>query len=53
MGGVRVPVPPERPFLDTFRGNLKETFFPDDPFRAVVRVLAARSGRAVLLLPVH
>ncbi|XP_062209958.1 sulfate transporter 3.1-like [Phragmites australis] len=34
---VRVPVPPARPFLDTFRGNLKETFFPDDPFRAVVR----------------
>jgi sulfate transporter 3 len=37
MGGARVAVPPERPFLDTFRGNLKETFFPDDPFRAVVR----------------
>ncbi|GJN30357.1 hypothetical protein PR202_gb18654 [Eleusine coracana subsp. coracana] len=35
--GARVPVPPARPFLDTFRGNLKETFFPDDPFRAVVR----------------
>ncbi|WOK95633.1 hypothetical protein Cni_G04340 [Canna indica] len=29
----RVPVPPSRPFLDTFRANLKETFFPDDPFR--------------------
>ncbi|KAG0460106.1 hypothetical protein HPP92_023234 [Vanilla planifolia] len=29
----RVPVPPARPFLDTFRANLKETFFPDDPFR--------------------
>ncbi|NP_001141114.1 sulfate transporter4 [Zea mays] len=36
-GSVRVPVPPARPFLDTFRGNLKETFFPDDPFRGVVR----------------
>ena len=36
-GAVRVPVPPARPFLDTFRGNLKETFFPDDPFRGVVR----------------
>nr|CAB3502936.1 unnamed protein product [Digitaria exilis] len=33
----RVPMPPARPFLDTFRGNLKETFFPDDPFRSVVR----------------
>ncbi|KAI4992877.1 hypothetical protein ZWY2020_007190 [Hordeum vulgare] len=33
----RVPVPEARPFLDTFRANLKETFFPDDPFRAVVR----------------
>ncbi|KAF8776071.1 hypothetical protein HU200_003910 [Digitaria exilis] len=30
-------MPPARPFLDTFRGNLKETFFPDDPFRSVVR----------------
>lgn len=29
----RVPVPPSRPFLDTFRANLKETFFPDDPLR--------------------
>ncbi|PKA48802.1 Sulfate transporter 3.1 [Apostasia shenzhenica] len=38
MGGAEcsphsVPVPPARPFLDTFRENLKETFFPDDPFR--------------------
>ncbi|WOK98504.1 hypothetical protein Cni_G07216 [Canna indica] len=29
----RVPVPPSRPFLHTFRANLKETFFPDDPLR--------------------
>lgn len=29
----RVPVPPSRPFLQTFRANLKETFFPDDPLR--------------------
>ncbi|XP_042417397.1 sulfate transporter 3.1-like [Zingiber officinale] len=29
----RVPVPPGRPFLDTFKANLKETFFPDDPLR--------------------
>ncbi|KAG6493167.1 hypothetical protein ZIOFF_048144 [Zingiber officinale] len=29
----RVPVPPARPFLDTFKANLKETFFPDDPLR--------------------
>lgn len=27
----RVPVPPSKPFLETFRTNLKETFFPDDP----------------------
>ncbi|KAH0466723.1 hypothetical protein IEQ34_003961 [Dendrobium chrysotoxum] len=37
MAGVevahRVPVPTPRPFLDTFCSNLKETFFPDDPFR--------------------
>ncbi|XP_042450975.1 sulfate transporter 3.1-like [Zingiber officinale] len=30
---IRVPVPPARPFLDTFKANLKETFFPDDPLR--------------------
>ncbi|KAH7666192.1 sulfate transporter 3 protein [Dioscorea alata] len=29
----RVPVPPSKPFLETFRTNLKETFFPDDPLR--------------------
>ncbi|XP_008807263.1 sulfate transporter 3.1-like [Phoenix dactylifera] len=29
----RVPVPPSQPFLETFHANLKETFFPDDPFR--------------------
>ncbi|XP_062216741.1 sulfate transporter 3.1-like [Phragmites australis] len=46
---VRVPVPPARPFLDTFRGNLKETFFPDDPFRAVVRERGA-GRRAVAAL---
>ncbi|KAG6517387.1 hypothetical protein ZIOFF_020773 [Zingiber officinale] len=28
-----VPVPPARPFLDSFRSNVKETFFPDDPLR--------------------
>ncbi|CAL4920877.1 unnamed protein product [Urochloa decumbens] len=43
---ARVPVPPARPFLDTFRGNLKETFFPDDPFRSVVRERGA--GRRTL-----
>lgn len=32
-GPRRVPIPPARPFLDTFQANLKETFFPDDPFR--------------------
>lgn len=29
----RVPIPPSRPFIQTFRANLKETFFPDDPLR--------------------
>lgn len=48
-GAARVPVPPARPFLDTFRGNLKETFFPDDPFRSVVRERgAARRTLAAL-----
>lgn len=34
---ARVPVPPARPFLHSLGANLKETFFPDDPFRAVAR----------------
>uniref|UniRef100_A0ACD5XX19 Uncharacterized protein n=1 Tax=Avena sativa TaxID=4498 RepID=A0ACD5XX19_AVESA len=34
---ARVPVPAARPFLQTLGVNLKETFFPDDPFRAVAR----------------
>lgn len=29
----RVNVPPPRPFLKHLKSNLKETFFPDDPFR--------------------
>ncbi|KAE8719543.1 Sulfate transporter 3.1 [Hibiscus syriacus] len=29
----RVPVPPSKPFLRSLRTNLKETFFPDDPFK--------------------
>ncbi|CAM0880371.1 unnamed protein product [Alopecurus aequalis] len=34
---ARVPVPPPRPFLQSLGANLKETFFPDDPFRTVAR----------------
>ena len=45
----RVPVPEPRPFLDTFRANLKETFFPDDPFRAVVREHGAGRRAAAAL----
>ncbi|KAG8096030.1 hypothetical protein GUJ93_ZPchr0013g36568 [Zizania palustris] len=33
----RVPMPPARPFLETFGANVKETFLPDDPFRVVRR----------------
>ncbi|XP_022748964.1 sulfate transporter 3.1-like [Durio zibethinus] len=29
----RVPIPPSKPFLKSLQTNLKETFFPDDPFR--------------------
>ncbi|XVF38275.1 hypothetical protein REPUB_Repub20aG0086400 [Reevesia pubescens] len=29
----RVPVPPSKPFLKSLQTSLKETFFPDDPFR--------------------
>nr|KJB72262.1 hypothetical protein B456_011G167600 [Gossypium raimondii] len=29
----RVPVPPSKPFLKSLQARLKETFFPDDPFR--------------------
>ncbi|CAM0871392.1 unnamed protein product [Alopecurus aequalis] len=48
-GHPRVPVPAPRPFLDTFRANLKETFFPDDPFRAVVREHGAGRRAAAAL----
>ncbi|KAL8162710.1 hypothetical protein V2J09_014199 [Rumex salicifolius] len=30
---LRVPLPPPKPFVETLKSNLKETFFPDDPFR--------------------
>ncbi|XWS53938.1 hypothetical protein CRYUN_Cryun10bG0043700 [Craigia yunnanensis] len=29
----RVPIPPSKPFLKSLQTSLKETFFPDDPFR--------------------
>ncbi|KAG8091631.1 hypothetical protein GUJ93_ZPchr0012g20190 [Zizania palustris] len=41
----RVPVPPARPLLRTVGDNLMETFFPDDPFRAVAREGAGGRGR--------
>uniref|UniRef100_A0A803NCX6 STAS domain-containing protein n=1 Tax=Chenopodium quinoa TaxID=63459 RepID=A0A803NCX6_CHEQI len=31
--GSRVPIPSQKPFATTLTSNLKETFFPDDPFR--------------------
>ncbi|KAF3613167.1 Sulfate transporter 3.1 [Capsicum annuum] len=29
----KVEIPPPKPFLKAFRSNVKETLFPDDPFR--------------------
>ncbi|KAA8527638.1 hypothetical protein F0562_034967 [Nyssa sinensis] len=29
----RVSVPPSKPFFESLKSSLKETFFPDDPFR--------------------
>ncbi|PKI61529.1 hypothetical protein CRG98_018076 [Punica granatum] len=29
----RVSIPPSKPFLQSLRSTVKETFFPDDPFR--------------------
>lgn len=29
----RVEIPPPKPFLKTLKSNVKETLFPDDPFR--------------------
>ncbi|XP_064995642.1 sulfate transporter 3.1-like [Musa acuminata AAA Group] len=37
-----VPIPPSRSFLATFRANLKETFFPDDPLRQFKNVPGSR-----------
>lgn len=31
--GPRVAIPPPQPFVKSFMYSLKETFFPDDPFR--------------------
>ena len=46
---ARVPVPPPRPFLCTVGASVKETLFPDDPFRAVAREPAGgRRAMAVL-----
>ncbi|XP_020595223.1 sulfate transporter 3.1-like [Phalaenopsis equestris] len=49
MAGVelahRVPIPPPRPFIDTFLSNLKETFYPDDPFRQFKQ---EKGGRRVI-----
>ncbi|XP_062200479.1 sulfate transporter 3.1-like [Phragmites australis] len=46
---ARVPVPPTRPLLSTVGACLKETLFPDDPFRAVAREAGGR-GRALAVL---
>ncbi|KAF8720564.1 hypothetical protein HU200_023821 [Digitaria exilis] len=45
----RVPVPPPRSFLRTAGEGLRETLFPDDPFRAVAREPAGRR-RALAVL---
>lgn len=29
----RVVIPPAEPFFESLKSNLKETFFPEDPFR--------------------
>lgn len=31
----QVEVPPAKPFLKTLKSSLKETFFPDDPFKSL------------------
>ncbi|CAN1129073.1 Sulfate transporter 3.1 [Linum perenne] len=31
----RVAIPPAKPFFQTLKSNLKETLFPDDPFRDI------------------
>jgi sulfate transporter 3 len=39
----RVPVPPPRSFLRTVGAGLRETLFPDEPWRAVAREPAGRA----------
>ncbi|WVZ59036.1 hypothetical protein U9M48_009244 [Paspalum notatum var. saurae] len=46
---ARVPVPPPRPFLQTLWSTVKETLFPDDPFRAATRE-PTRGRRAFAVL---
>ncbi|CAI0465809.1 unnamed protein product [Linum tenue] len=43
----RVAIPPAKPFLQTLKSNLKETLFPDDPFRELKKQPSA--SRKLLL----
>lgn len=45
-GPHRVVIPPAKPFLKGLKSSLKETFFPDDPFR----LFKNQSGLRRLLL---
>ncbi|XP_042514628.1 sulfate transporter 3.1-like [Macadamia integrifolia] len=38
----RVEIPPSQPFFKSLKGNLKETFFPDDPLRQFKNQPSAR-----------
>ncbi|XP_031251876.1 sulfate transporter 3.1-like [Pistacia vera] len=38
----RVAIPPSKPFLKSLKSGLKETFFPDDPFRQFKNQPASR-----------
>ncbi|KAF9677628.1 hypothetical protein SADUNF_Sadunf08G0127400 [Salix dunnii] len=37
-----VAIPPEKPFLESVKSGIKETFFPDDPFRQFKNQPASR-----------
>ncbi|XP_031278166.1 sulfate transporter 3.1-like, partial [Pistacia vera] len=41
-GPHRVTIPPPKPFLKALKSGLKETFFPDDPFRQFKNQPASR-----------
>ncbi|KAJ8768457.1 hypothetical protein K2173_021610 [Erythroxylum novogranatense] len=42
MSVHRIVIPPQKPFIQSLKSSLKETLFPDDPFRQIKKQPASR-----------